>query len=757
MQKLNPGRALLDHRSAGAPKLYCRIVYVDRSANIIVLSPLPTKNKHGHQKNYVRSPVFQQLSVIEDEIAPGRLSVVDFETPSHWLFTASDLRQERAFQSGRKTRKFLRKWVRKKAKAYGHIRPFVHGRSIEEIILDPELAGWPRRRAQELGFKGYSQVQRSLNAYILGLGERNSLLPWYTNNGAPGKPKLSTKPTGRPKEFQGGDAKSQSTLNCDEKVRLIFALGWKKYKKLGVSVASAFTKTKLEFFRQSIGLSSPQSDNVQLLPEAFRYTEAQFEYWGKRGDGALTPMQIERGETAAKAEYLRRQGNFMRKHITANGEALLDSTSCDQTLVSCASRLKVLSSPWRTSVVGSSVGYIFGHHVGFESPSATTALLAILHASESKVDYCARFGIAIKERDWLPMTFRKFAMDNGEGKNQLTMSTLEELRSGASFGSSYDAINKALAESEHKKTQAHVDHHMPASTMGERPKRGEPDRSSLARLNFFEYMPHLIKHILRVNNDEIIKLPRIEMRDEGVEPTRRGVIEWMMKKGYMTSTATDLTALRIKCLPRVKAVMRGDGLHLFDPTYQGNRLIPELVYRSEWLLKSGLLQRAHARSWQSEVHIDPSHLAQIWVNLDGMKCLQLQSSDPDIFNLTLIDWIAVSRDDRLSAFLSNVQKTQQAVDKIEAINRDTSKANAERKAEGAALAKSPSKSEIKRKKRENTANERSALTGIPKPVARQEEPNSLPSTIRGSRPHHTDAALEADFSDAIAALQSDED
>ena len=62
--------------------------------------------------------------------------------------------------------------------------------------------------------------------------------------------------------------------------------------------------------------------------------------------------------------------------------------------------------------------------------------MAILNAAESKVAFCAKYGITITEDEWLPMVFRRYSMDNGEGKNKLTMSTIDEMQSGAAYGSS---------------------------------------------------------------------------------------------------------------------------------------------------------------------------------------------------------------------------------------------------------------------------------------------------------------------------------
>lgn len=715
MSKPFVGCALLDHAGSDKALLYARVIHIDERADLIVVVPFPGKNKHGFQKNYVRAPQFLGLSKVCKRIDTGRWSVVAFDTPTHWLLTPEQLRHGPLPRIGFVSRAQLRKWVRIRAKSFGLIRQFVLNRTIEEILFDPNLPGWPRRRAAELGLKGCSQVQRALNAYLLGLGERNALLPWYINSGGPGKQKFSKKTTGRPREFNGepsAAARKLRTLNCNKEARQAFALGWKKYKKPGVSVQQAFARTRNDFFAKSVRWLPGGKSEVVLKPEAYRYTPAQFERWGKAGPDALSAKAINRGDTPTKQEYLRRQGKFSSKHFTANGEALLDSTSCDQTLVSCASRLVVLSSPWRTDVVGASVGYIFGHYVGFESPSASTALMAILHAAGSKVEYCARYGISIEERDWLPMTFSSFSMDNGEGKNQLVMSTLEELQSGASYGRTYDAINKCLQESGHRRMQTHVDHHLPGSTMGRTKRRGEPAREELARLNLFEYLPFVIKRILYFNNEEIITLPKVEMRGQA-DPTRRGVIEWMIKNGYMASTATDLAALRIKSLPRINGVLHADGLHLFDPTHNGKRLIPELVYRSEWLAKSGLLKQAAARAASCVAHINPSDLSEVWINVQGLKRLGLASADPDMLNMTLLDWLLACRDDRLVHYLSRVRRVQEEAYQIVTLNRAVATANKERNSEIQALGTRPSKAALKKGKRSHTAQERSAMSGMP--------------------------------------------
>ncbi len=749
MRDITIGCVLRVHRAENEPRLYGRVVHLDKRQNLVVIARFPGKDKRGHQKNYVPKPDICDLSAWERRVQDGSYDIVEFDVPSHWLLTSDQLRSNASTGLMNFSRRNLKSWLRRRSEAYRLIRPLVHGRSIEEILMDPAFVGWAERRAQELQLKGCARIQRTLNAYILALGNRNGLLPWYTHCGNPGKPKFSKAKTGRPIPARDLDQGRHEGMNCDASVRVHFALGWKKFKKQGVSVRTAFNRTLETYFAKSVRWDGV-SAKVTLRNDALQYNIKQFEYWGMRSTEALSAIAINRGETSAKRAYQRRQGKTKDRHLTVNGEAFLDSTSCDQTLVSCASRLKVLSSPWRTDVQGAATDYIFGHHVGFESPSQTTALMAILHAAEDKVEYCDRFGVKIQQRDWLSMTFRQIVMDNGEGKGELAMRALEEMETGASFGSVYDSINKSPLESHHASTQAHVDHVMPGSTLGRRKERGEPDRASLARLHFFEYMPQLIQRVLFHNNKEIITLPTIEMRRDGVEPTRRGVVEWMIASGYTTSVPTDLQALRIRCLPRIQACVLPSGIHLYDPTYSPKRIIPGLFYSSDWLRGSELLSQSRRR--HLEAHLNPSDLSRIWVNLGGLKCMSLQSPDPDLKEVTLLDWLIISSDDRIRAFLGKANKVQEGVNAVATTNRSVKVANKERNAETRARGAKPTKSELKRDRRNNTTLEKVALTGVPAAPKDIPQPptSALPRQSWGT-PATQPGALHLDLAQAIRA------
>ena len=745
MSEIYPGCMLIRYDRNEEIVPVGRVVACNPRAGEAVVVPLRKKPEVGRRVQYIRTPMRVGLAGLKADVASRKFSVVGYVAPSHQLLRPDHLARNDPGDLNRRTRRHLPAWHAKALDLYGLIQPFVEGRTIEEIAFDPARSGWPARRAREIGRKWAPKITRALNAYLLGMGEMpGALLPGYAFSGAPGRRKLSTTKTGKPREESSKPTPDAIGRNCGEEVRKLFALGWRKFRKPGVSVQEAFHQTLHRFFVDSVSYDGVTA-KVTLKKEAYDYTAQQFRYWGERADEilhfsgkrlALSPESIRRAA---------RMGSMAGRFPAYNDEAFVDSTSADQTLVSCASVLKVLGSPWRTVVMGGAVNYIFGLHLGFENVSSLTTLLAILHAAESKVEFCARYGIHIEPDQWLATTFHRHPVDNGEPKGKDAMDALQALEVGASFGPAYIALNKSPLESNHQTTHRRVDHRTPGSTMGRPRKRGEPSRAEMARINFPQYMAQVINDILYHNNKEIIELPTLEMRRAGVEPTRRGVIQWMAQNGYVASTPRNLDSLRVSCLPALKGVILQDGVHVFDPTSNSRRRIDNLIYRSEWLNRHVLPSCRKAKDVR--VHLDPSHPSEAWVNIEGLRKIELVTHDPEMLELTLLDWLALMRDRRLRGYLQRVVHTQAAVNRIEEVRRATAHADKARKAELRALAedgKVPSKSAIRRDIRRNRAEEQAAMTGLPRfTPALQGEPLAPVPAYDGS------ATFPASSSDCI--------
>jgi hypothetical protein len=203
-------------------------------------------------------------------------------------------------------------------------------------------------------------------------------------------------------------------------------------------------------------------------------------------------------------------------------------------------------------------------------------------------------------------------------------------------------------------------------------------------------------------------------------------------------------------LPRLQACIQPDGVHLYDPTYSGKRIIKQLVYSSEWLQRSGSL--ALSRRWSLEAHINPSDLSRIWVNLGGLKCLYLKTPDPDLLELTLLDWLTISGDDRIRLFLDKANKVQEGVNSAASLKGSVKVANKARNAEIKAAGGKPTKSEMKQDKRSNTALERIGMTGMPTlPKQSKPQPESRVKEERWTAPSTLPVMPRLDLAQAIRA------
>lgn len=706
---MKPGDIIIDH--VGSKYKNLRIIHIDELTDSIWLGDLNFALIHGKErKAYCSQPRVESLMKLRKRISKNELSCAGFTLPAEWNWTDKDFK-EKDLSLARRERRNRDMWKARRDEDYKLIAPLVKEYSVSEILCESKHIGWPLQRARELKLKSARDVYRALNKYLVGLGNKNALIPTYASCGGVGSTKYF-------KPSKESPAASHLRHFTDKSSRTRIALGWKKYKKKGVSVRVAHHRFLNEFYASEVRWVGHKMV-VTLRPEAECPTIDQFKIWGPRHKENLSAREVNAGETLHRNRTKLRAG-LSRTSVAAIGVlGQIDSTPCNQNLVSESSRLKVLSTPYKAELIDPQIGYIFGVHVGFEHPCTTTNLLAILNGASSKVEFCERFGVKIREEDWLSINFRRLLADNGELKSQTGLISVNEMESSIEFCESYFGERKAMIESSNRRGQVHNDHLIPGSSLGRMTERGEKAPALDACYTFHEYMPRLIQSILYRNNDEIVPIPLIEMRKDGIKPVRIEMIKWLMAKGYCASEPTDIDALRVRCLPRLKAVIHADGVHLFDPTVANPRLIPSLRFSSQWLYQSGILGRAHRHAKRVEVHVNPSNLSQIWMNTEGLQRLVLQSNDPYLHQVTLYDWLVVSRDDKLVGSLSRRSDLEYHVSRVATINHVEAEAKKAKKEEVAALKAKPTKAATKVSKRQNTQDEMRAHGLFPKVNCKQ--------------------------------------
>ncbi|MEP7298188.1 MAG: hypothetical protein ABI702_18550, partial [Burkholderiales bacterium] len=226
--------------------------------------------------------------------------------------------------------------------------------------------------------------------------------------------------------------------------------------------------------------------------------------------------------------------------------------------------------------------------------------------------------------------------------------------------------------------------------------------------NHHEYMWHLIGAVdFHNNEDPVPHLLTIEMRSDEVRPYRGDILKWMIKNNYVVSEPQNTESLKARSLPRLKAGIYGNGLRIFDPRASGTtRLVPKLRYWSEWLHESRLTEKGRANVIHVHFHLNPSNLSEGWLIMDGgMHRLELQTNDPLLHEVTLLDWLAICDDESLRAFLDAVEHEDAAVSRLASIEHSNTASTKARAAEQEASGKKPSRSSLNRGIRANTQDE----------------------------------------------------
>ena len=705
--KIETGLVIREHDDEGYKEIG-RIVHVDDEAYYWI--PYPEKNEEGHRRHFIKAVRRSLKADIDEEVT----SFVAFFAPATWSLTDEELQTNSVKNLSRKTRRKLHKWKQERDRLFKWIEPLFIDYKLSEILNTETLLRWAKGRKLELELKSHEPLVRAVRCYLLGGQQKNSLLPGWDASGGLGEPKLSSKLPGRKNvaTAAGDKDKAAPILKASDRSKL--HRGWLKYKRGKRSIQKALDLTHKEFYAKSVRHVSSTKVEVELLPENELPTIAQFRRHGPKGDPRLSATRIAMGQHKWERNHRPLKGTARDGLVAAGQMGLIDATPDDQTLASSASRLKMISSSHNTKVCEGATGYILGLHCGFEHPSTLTSLMAIAHAASPKEAYCKRYGIELKEGEWIQLSLKRIRADNGELKSEGGVKQLSDAEISAEFVRSYAAELKGPVESSHHSIARDSSHQMAASTQGKRHERGEERKEDSYCLTHQEYMPHLINSILRFNNEARVEhLLTMEMRNENVEPTRGAILKWMINKGYVASEPANLDQLRATCLPRLEASIYGDGVYIFDPRRDGRQqLVPKLRYWSQWLHDSGLTERGRKKVIPCTVGLNPSNLGEAWLHMDGLQRLDLKTKDPLMCEVTLLDWLLISDDDRLRAFLDNVEKHGSNVNHTASMDH-TNKEAAEAKAQEVQDAPAkPSKAEQKAGKRAATDAERSHQNNV---------------------------------------------
>lgn len=625
------GKVVRQHSEAGYIDIG-RIIYIYTDREDVAYCPFP---KEGNAK----IPSIRRLGIaqLKNKLEDLQFSLVDFDVPEEWIKTDEEMGQNFPRHAGDRRKRHL--WMAKRDADAALIAPIINGRTYHDFFELGLLNLLIAERALETG-SSIQTLRQIIRRYFLGCGHPNALLPNLWRIGGKGTSKRAKRPTGRPKKHQpgrgGGYLLSDADVSKLEK-------GYRKYKTVGITEKSAFRKTCAEYYAFS---------EKSLLPASQRPSFAQFKRVARKA--GLCEAGSDLGGSVQRAIKNGRMGSARHRIVALGQVGAIDSTCEDQSPVSEVNILRILPSTWRTVVVEVLTTYILGVYVGHEPPSTMTSLLATYSAGSSKVELCEQYGIHIQEGEWKKLNCKTIRADGGELKSDMGIKTLNSSQISIEITRAYTPELKQPVEGSHLTLHTAADHENAGTTRGVRKARGETQPEADACRTMRQNMKPILQAILHHNNHEPVpELLTVEMRRDGVNPTRRAIYEWYVEKGYVVSQPIDMSSLQTQCLPRMKAKLRKNGVHLLDPRSKQPRIIPGLIYRSEWLASRRVRNRGRT-SEDMDVLVDPNNLAEVRlpVKIKGENSLQtlyLKDPDPLIKKLSLCDYLEMTDEDQVVA------------------------------------------------------------------------------------------------------------
>lgn len=709
-----------------------RILWIDRDLGLASVIALPgAPGKEGKRSTHVRGPKKIALATFEDALARNGLVITDFEPPGHWSMSDEEYLEAAPTQKERERRQ---KRLASRDATWDMIEAIVGNQPIREIAANP--VGLRSKVLKQAKVRGLNPttVYRSLHIYLSSGGVRSSLIPNTHLRGAPGQEKVqtSTKLGRKSRLEKAGEApKERYVLTLQDKQRL--ANGY-NLRGNGKTVEDAYLLTCAVFWSTLL-----PDKTTKLLPANQRPTKTEFRYWGKK----LNTAEARRKRIGSDAWSSKVAAGSTQDQVRAVGQmAMIDSTSTDVYLVSMMSRLKKLPPMHRTIVKEMRSTAVIGIHVGWDAPSSTTALQAVLSSAESKVELCARFGIEIKDEDWPSLLCKLYIADNGEMKAAFVTEAEKEFRFGVEYVKAYSGQSKSDVENQHHTDHKRLDHKVPGNTGGRQRVRGESHPAEAALWNYYEYMHEFLLMAIEYNNEEVPHLAPTAMLKEGVAPTRINILKWMMARNMRADIPCNVDQLRGYTLPSRPAVMTKTGIRLLMP--DGIRQVPHIRFFSPELQASH--QFAEALKNGSSVNIKVKYrdddLSHVWFALpSGLNRIPNVSSDDEFMReATLVDHLQWTQSVDLRMDKKRPEEDQAKLDTLLRREALTGRAKREAKAECAALPKMPAKkdarSDLRRKRHEEIAALRAqnSQAPVPTPAANSESPRvDVTSTAEDSQ------------------------
>ncbi|MBA5760940.1 transposase [Vibrio sp. 404] len=282
--------------------------------------------------------------------------------------------------------------------------------------------------------------------------------------------------------------------------------------------------------------------------------------------------------------------NYLRDHAGKPGSAhkgLRGATSryeIDSTILDVyirypySNELLSIGRPILYLVIDVVTGMIVGMHVAFHGPDWTGASQALLNAFSNKVDFCAKWGVEIEEKQWpCHHVCKELTADRGTENTDKNIEALLRGLIGIStvnlnpyyMGSAKGTVEKTFDIIQKKSLT------FEAGKVTKVPRREDQHSSRRALYTYEELMQVLIKTILLANNhSERINGRTFEMERDGCAFTSLAAWNYSLSRSMITK---DLPQDRLifALLPEAQATVRAQGVY-FQGLFYSSREFEKL-------------------------------------------------------------------------------------------------------------------------------------------------------------------------------------
>lgn len=464
---------------------------------------------------------------------------------------------------------------------------------IKSIVSDAKRFDRSTRgqRVNEIVKEGLStkaSIYKLLRRYWQRGQIQNALLPDYRNSGAPGKLRVSARyeKSGRKKQFGSGQGRK-----VDEDIQRLFRIIIDRY------LLSRPPLTQSEAYSRFVQLFLEHHPNssAEEIP-----TKRQFTYFYKK---QYSIQEITKRQNSL-ANYLKdlRPLNSTATVGASGGPGMryeIDATIADIYLVSESDRSKIIGRPTIYFVIDVYSRMVSGFYIGFDDPSYTVAMQALVNAAMDKPSFCQKLGVDIEQEEWpcngLPEVI---LADRGEMLSHQVETLIKNFSVRIENAPPYRGDAKGIVESNFRTVPEQFKAYAPGIVQGTRIKKhGEQDYRLEANLTLSEFSQIILHTVLYRNNYRTIE--RYD-RDEGmpaeVPSIPIKIWEWGLQNKSGGLRAVDLERFRITLLPRKKVRISEYGISLFG-----------LYYTSQEVLGEGWLHRekGNKRPQTLEAGYDP--------------------------------------------------------------------------------------------------------------------------------------------------------